>query len=413
MSLALTSVAQSIYGQTVYTGTITGGAANALVGQTYEIVGWTNKGNNGTYKVAASTATTLTVVSYFAVVEVAGGSPPTAPTATRIAGVALTLLPYPSGTDFSGNKQTIRGTVAIEAGPAPYLAGGLPVNWSMEALKVVTAVPVEARFTGVNGYNYRWNNATQSLMIFETGTTYAPEVEIANNNGGGVAAQLGIAATYAILAAAGITNTGSTVVTGGVIGSFPTTTINFDGGTATVDNVNAAAGQAAALVAYNAYSALTFTSLGGALDLSTAFSGSNVVTPGNYSFGAATCSLGLVLNGPGLYVFKGSSTISLANAQTISLTNGATAANVVWLVGSSMTLGTTTNMVGTILANTSITLGGGTLNGRAIAGVVTTSGAVTIAAATAINSPGSSVVSIPAGVSGDTIAFAASFNREI
>src|ERR1700676_1840670 len=46
-------------------------------------------------------------------------------------------------------------------------------------------------------------------------------------------------------------------------------------------------------------------------------------------------------------------------------------------------------MVGNILANTSITLGGGTLNGRALAGIVTTSGAVTISTATALTVPGS------------------------
>ena len=44
-------------------------------------------------------------------------------------------------------------------------------------------------------------------------------------------------------------------------------------------------------------------------------------------------------------------------------------------------------MNGNILANTSITLGGGTLNGRALAGIVTSSGAVTIAAAEVITVP--------------------------
>ena len=200
----------------------------------------------------------------------------------------------------------------------------------------------------------------------------------------GLDAQLGIAAKYAILAAAGITNTGATVVAApAVIGSFPTTTITFDGGTATVDNLDAAAAQIAANAAYLHYAGLVFTSLGGALNLSTAFSGSNIVTPGNYSFGAATCSTGLVLNGAGTYIFKGSSTINLASGQSITFSGGATLANttVIWLVGSSFTSVATSNMVGTILADTSITLGGGTLAGRAFAGCVTSSGAVTIAAA--------------------------------
>lgn len=207
----------------------------------------------------------------------------------------------------------------------------------------------------------------------------------------------GRSSAYAVLAAAGITNTGGSVISGGVIGSFPTTSITgFPPGQASIDNTDASGALTDALVLYNALSALAFTSLGGALDLSTAFAGSNVVTPGNYSFGAATCSTGLVLNGAGIYIFKGSSTINLASGQSITLTNGATAANVVWLVGSSLTTVATSTFVGNILANTSITLGGGTLTGRAFAGVVTVSGAVSISAATAITSP-SELQPAPAG----------------
>jgi hypothetical protein len=207
----------------------------------------------------------------------------------------------------------------------------------------------------------------------------------------------GRSSAYAVLAAAGITNTGGSVISGGVIGSFPTTSITgFPPGQASIDNTDAAGAITDALVLYNALSALAFTSLGGALDLSTAFSGSNVVTPGNYSFGAATCSTGLVLNGAGIYIFKGSSTINLASGQSITLTNGATAANVVWLVGSSLTTVATSTFVGNILANTSITLGGGTLTGRAFAGVVTSSGAVSISAATAITAP-SELAPAPSG----------------
>lgn len=61
-NLVLTSVANASAGTTVYTGTITGGAANALVGQIFMITGFTtNQINNGAFVVTASTATTLTV----------------------------------------------------------------------------------------------------------------------------------------------------------------------------------------------------------------------------------------------------------------------------------------------------------------------------------------------------------------
>ena len=100
----------------------------------------------------------------------------------------------------------------------------------------------------------------------------------------GFSALLLSAASYAILAAAGITNTGATVVTGGVIGSYPTPTITFDGGTATVDNIDAAQAQTDALAAYNALLTRTFTSLGTAVDLSTSgVGGSGTYYAGNYS----------------------------------------------------------------------------------------------------------------------------------
>jgi hypothetical protein len=216
----------------------------------------------------------------------------------------------------------------------------------------------------------------------------------AGGGGSSVASKLGAAANYTILAAAGITNaTPGTVIKGGNIGSFPTPSITgFPPGVVTapysIDNTDAAAAQAAALIAYNYYTGLSFTSLVGSINLSTAFSGGNVVTPGNYSFGAALMTTGLVLNGAGLYVFKGSSTINLASGQAVTFENGADPSNVVWLVGSSFTSVATSTMGGNILANTSITLGGGVLAGRALAGIVTSSGAVTIAAATTATSPG-------------------------
>jgi len=198
----------------------------------------------------------------------------------------------------------------------------------------------------------------------------------------------GTAAAYSLLAQSGITNaSGTTAVSGGVIGTSGATITGFNPPPAVVDNTDAAQAVIDGFALYNSLVALTFQSLGGSIDLSTANgSGGNTYTPGNYSFGAALMSTGIVLNGPGVYIFKGSSTINLASGQSITLTNGATAANVYWLVGSSLTTVATSNFVGNILAFTSITLGGGTLNGRALA-VGTGAGAVTISSATTITTP--------------------------
>jgi hypothetical protein len=52
----------------------------------------------------------------------------------------------------------------------------------------------------------------------------------------------------------------------------------------------------------------------------------------------------------------------------VLLTNGATARNVIWLIGSSATVGTDTAFAGRILAQTSITLTtGATVNGQTLA----------------------------------------------
>ena len=63
--LNLTSVANANGGTTVYTGTITGGANNAFVGDTIVVAGFGNVLNNGTFTCSASTATTLTLSNRF------------------------------------------------------------------------------------------------------------------------------------------------------------------------------------------------------------------------------------------------------------------------------------------------------------------------------------------------------------
>jgi hypothetical protein len=214
------------------------------------------------------------------------------------------------------------------------------------------------------------------------------------------ALHLGTAAQYDILASASITNTGATTVAGGNLGLYPGTSVTgFPPGVvvppATQQITTAAAQQAEAdaLTAYNYYSGLTFTSLGSAVNLSTSGNGSTAATytAGNYSASSSMdIPTSITLDGQGnpnaIFVFKAGSTLTLESSASVLLINGAQAGNVYWVVGSSATTVATSTMVGTILAATSITLGGGALNGRALAGIVN-SGSVTIAAATSITAP--------------------------
>lgn len=75
-SLVLSSVAAAVAGVAVYTGTITGGAANAYAGMEFTIAGLVASAgiNNGTFLCSASTATTLTLSNAAAVVETAAGT---------------------------------------------------------------------------------------------------------------------------------------------------------------------------------------------------------------------------------------------------------------------------------------------------------------------------------------------------
>jgi hypothetical protein len=218
-----------------------------------------------------------------------------------------------------------------------------------------------------------------------------------------VAAELKSASNYAILAYSGITNTGSTVISGGVIGSSPTATeTGFPPGSfvfpAQIDNADAGQAQTDLAAAISYYSGLSFSNIPSALDTQT-------LTPGNYNFasGAATLSGGiLTLNGAGLYVIMTASTLSVAAGSTIVLAGGATADMVVFLVGSSAVFAGANTFIGNILATTSITLNGGTFNGRALANT----GAVTISSATTITAPAGST-SLTVG-SGSTLSFTGS-----
>jgi hypothetical protein len=62
-AITLASVATSISGTAVYTGTISGGANNAFAGLTFVVGGFSTGANNGTFVCTASTATTLTLAN--------------------------------------------------------------------------------------------------------------------------------------------------------------------------------------------------------------------------------------------------------------------------------------------------------------------------------------------------------------
>src|SRR5579871_2223046 len=215
-----------------------------------------------------------------------------------------------------------------------------------------------------------------------------------------VAAQpsLGTAANFAVLANAGITNTGPTVVVGGNVGSGPTTpaitgfTPPAGPGVVTPPGILYLAANPVTAQANNdlgtAYAAVaamgptqTFPNGDGQLNNLT-------LGPGVYRIGSATTAqlaAGILTldagNVPGaVFIFQiPGTTLITAGATHILLARQAQACNVFWQVGSSATLGAASTFVGNIMAHTSITVGNSvTVAGRLLAGAVAPSGATTL-----------------------------------
>jgi hypothetical protein len=190
---------------------------------------------------------------------------------------------------------------------------------------------------------------------------------------------LGTADNFAVLAGAGITNTGPTTITGDV-GTFPTATESGFGSVTQTGTNHAgdAVTQQAKIDLVTGYN--DAAGRGPATQIATDLAGVTLA-PGVYDSASGTFgnSGTLTLDGQNqtnpVFIFEMGSTLITSSGSAVNLINGADACNVYWRVGSSATLGTGSSMRGTIMALTSITLTtGATLEGRALA----RNGAVTL-----------------------------------
>jgi hypothetical protein len=182
---------------------------------------------------------------------------------------------------------------------------------------------------------------------------------------------LGTAGSFAVLAGQTVTNTGPSTINGNLgvspgaaVTGFPPGTVN-----GTIHEADAAAGQAQLdlTTAYNDAAGRTpFVSVPADLTGLT-------LTPGVYKNASAMGLTGaMTLDAQGnpnaVFIFQAGSTLITGSGSTVNLINGAQPCNVFWQVGSSATLGTTSNFVGNILALSSISLNNGvTLSGSALA----------------------------------------------
>ncbi len=209
---------------------------------------------------------------------------------------------------------------------------------------------------------------------------------------------LGTVGAYSVLGGETVTNTGPSLL-GRNVGVSPGTAITgFPPGTSAGEThaADAPAGQAQSdlLTAYNDAAGRAVTA-NVAADLV-----GRTLTAGVYKAPDALALTGsLTLDGQGdpnaVFIFQATSTLITASASSVNVINGAQGCNVFWQVGSSATLGTGSTFLGTVLAQTSISVQTNvTVQGRALAHT----GAVTLDNDT-FTSPDCAAPAVPATAS--------------
>ena len=184
---------------------------------------------------------------------------------------------------------------------------------------------------------------------------------------------LATAAEYSVLAGSAVTNTGPSTLGEG-LGVSPSASLTGFvptqvGGTIHQNDAEAAQAQADLTAAYNDAAGRPTGAILPA-DI-----GNRILQPGVYaasSRGALQLTGPLVLDGGGnadaVFIFQTDSSLTTASSSTVSVVNGASECNVFWQIGTSATLGSSSTMVGNVMADQSITLNNGvTVQGRALA----------------------------------------------
>lgn len=182
------------------------------------------------------------------------------------------------------------------------------------------------------------------------------------------------ASNFAVLSGSGITNTGETTITGD-LGLSPGT--SFGGfppgilvGTQHINDSTANNAKLDLTTAYNDAAGRTSTDI---VTLSGNIGGLTL-TPGLYksTSSLAISSGDLTFNANGntnaIFIIQIASSLTTTAGRKVILIEGASASNIFWQVGSSVTFGTTSVFKGTVMAMQSISFNtGATLDGRALA----------------------------------------------
>jgi hypothetical protein len=199
--------------------------------------------------------------------------------------------------------------------------------------------------------------------------------------------QLAGSSNFAVLAGSAVTSTGATNITGDLglspgssIGGFPPGILT---GTQRINDLIVNQAKLDLTAAYNDAAGRTSTDI---VTLSGNIGGLTL-TPGLYK---STSSLALSSgditfdakgDASAVFIIQIASSLTTTSGRKVILSGGASASNIFWQVGSSVTFGTTTVFKGTVMAMQSITFNtGATLDGKALARI----GGITMAGNTIV-----------------------------
>lgn len=227
------------------------------------------------------------------------------------------------------------------------------------------------------------NTSTPTAMAAASSTatvtaTFVPGVALTPQTTQQVPVTLLTAANYVILSYTGITNSGPSTTCGGY-GVYPDGLTSVTGSPAIVENcggdidVADGASDQAKKDLGTAYTNVG-NRVGGAPIPAGADVGGETLYPGLYIDGgdllisSADLTLDAQGNPDAVFIFKVSGVLTVATSRKVILANNAHAANITWWVTKNCALNASVQMVGTIMAYTSVTFGNSaTLNGRALA----------------------------------------------
>jgi hypothetical protein len=221
-------------------------------------------------------------------------------------------------------------------------------------------------------FNGNGVRSTVMLLLFAGFLAACNDSSSVTDGGGGSgqSVSLGAASGFGVLAGQSVTNSGASMVNAD-LGVWPGNTLTGApgvSGTTHLGDPTAQSAQGALTVAYNnAAGRAAGSTIAGDL-------GGMTLAPGVYKststleITSADVTLDAGGNSNAVFIFQIASSLTVGVGRQVILVGGADPSRIFWQVGSSATLNSNSDVSGSILALTTITLGtGATLNGRALA----------------------------------------------